>query len=170
VLVGSGILPQTAAHLAAWAKEQLQGRGIEIKTARTDRVSADELHLAAGRLIESHCVIWTAGNRVSPVVAALDLPRGKDGRILVDEFFQVAGWPGVYALGDNAAQVDVHSGQPYVATASRCSRPFRSWRRRSRSWGRATSGGTGAATPRGSARRRSRWRRGCLRWPMSSTR
>ena len=117
VLVGSGILPQTATHLAAWAKDQLERRGIEIETARAARVTPDGLELAGGRFIPSRCVIWTAGNRVSPVVAGLDVPRAKDGRILVNEYFEVAGRPGVYALGDNAAQVDTHSGQPYVATA-----------------------------------------------------
>ena len=117
VLVGSGILPQTAARLAAWAKDQLEDRGIEIETARAARVTPAGLQLADGRSIPSRCVIWTAGNRVSPVVAGLDLPRAKDGRILVDEFFEVGGQPGVYALGDNAAQIDTHSGQPYVATA-----------------------------------------------------
>jgi NADH dehydrogenase len=117
VLVGSGILPQTATHLAAWAKDQLERRGIEIETTRAARVTPDGLHLADGRIVPSRCVIWTAGNRVSPVVARLDVPRAKDGRILVDEFFEVTGRPGVYALGDNAAQVDAHSGQPYVATA-----------------------------------------------------
>jgi NADH dehydrogenase len=54
---------------------------------------------------------------VSPVVAALPLPKAKDGRILVNDFFEIDGAPGVYALGDNAAQVDVHTGQLYVATA-----------------------------------------------------
>jgi NADH dehydrogenase len=117
VLVGSGILPQTARNLAAWAKGELERRGIEIESARAARVTADGLELADGRFVESRCVIWTAGNRVSPVVAGLDVPRAKDGRILVDGFFEVQGWPGVYALGDNAAQTDAHSGQPYVATA-----------------------------------------------------
>jgi NADH:ubiquinone reductase (H+-translocating) len=117
VLVGSGILPQTAPHLAAWAKDQLERRGIEIETARAARVTPDGLELGDGRFISSRCVIWTAGNRVSPVVAGLDVPRTKDGRIVVDEFFEVAGRPGVYALGDNAAQPDTHTGQAYVATA-----------------------------------------------------
>ena len=117
VLVGSGILPQTATNLAAYAKTQLESRRIELETARAAGVTPDGLALADGRFVESRCVIWTAGNRVSPVVAALPLPKAKDGRILVNDFFEVAGAPGVYALGDNAAQVDVHTGQLYVATA-----------------------------------------------------
>jgi NADH:ubiquinone reductase (H+-translocating) len=62
-------------------------------------------------------VIWTAGNRVSPVVQALELPKMRDGRLRVNERFEVEGAAGVYALGDNAAQVDLHTGQPYPATA-----------------------------------------------------
>ncbi len=126
VLCGSGILPQTASNLAAYAKEQLERRGIEIETARAAKVTPAGLGFADGRLIESQCVIWTAGNRVSPVVTNLPLPKAKDGRVLVNEFFEVQGAPGVYALGDNAAQTDSHSGQPYVATAQVAIRQGRS--------------------------------------------
>ena len=117
VLVGGAILPQTATNLAAYAKEQLLRRGIELETTRAAAVSADGLTLADGRVIRSHCVIWTAGNRVNPVVAALPVPQLRDGRLKVNEFFEVEGIPGVYALGDNAAQTDPHTGEPYVATA-----------------------------------------------------
>lgn len=117
VLVGGAILPQTATNLAAYAKEQLIMRGIELEASRAAKVSPDGLHLQDGRVIPSHCVIWTAGNRVSPVVAALPLPKARDGRLLVNGFFEVQGAPGVYALGDNAAQTDPHTGEPYVATA-----------------------------------------------------
>jgi NADH dehydrogenase len=92
-------------------------RGIEIETSRAAGVSADGLKLQDGRIIPSDCVIWTAGNRVSPVVANLSLPKTRDGRLLVNEFFEAQGARDVYALGDNAAQTDPQTGQPYVATA-----------------------------------------------------
>jgi NADH dehydrogenase len=117
VLVGSAILPQTATNLAAYAKERLLGRTIELEPSRAARVSAEGLELQDGRVIPSHCVIWTAGNRVNPVVTALPLAKAKDGRLLVNEFFEVESAPGVYALGDNAAQTDPHTGEAYVATA-----------------------------------------------------
>ncbi len=117
VLVGSAVLPQTATNLATYTKEQLLQRGIEIETRRAARVSDEGLVLQDGELISSACVIWTAGNRVSPQVAALPLPKAKDGRLLVNELFEVEGNPGLYALGDNAAQTDIHTSQPYVATA-----------------------------------------------------
>jgi NADH dehydrogenase len=117
VLVGSAILPQTATNLAAYARERLFQRTIELEPSRAARVSAEGLELQDGRLIPSHCVIWTAGNRVNPVVTALPVDKARDGRLLVNEFFEVQGAPGVYALGDNAAQTDPHTGEAYVATA-----------------------------------------------------
>jgi NADH dehydrogenase len=117
VLVGSNVLPQTATNLAAYTKEQLLKRGIHLETARAARVIAEGLELQDERFIPSHCVIWTAGNRVSPVIADLPLVKLKDGRLKVNEFFEVEGARGVYALGDNAAQIDPHTGVPYVATA-----------------------------------------------------
>ncbi|HYL81399.1 MAG TPA: NAD(P)/FAD-dependent oxidoreductase, partial [Candidatus Acidoferrum sp.] len=117
VLVGSAVLPQTATNLAKYAQEQLLKRGIQLETSRATGVSAEGLSLQDGRFIPSNCVIWTAGNLVSPVIAALPLAKTRDGRLLVNEFFEVKGESGVYALGDNAAQTDPHSGAPYVATA-----------------------------------------------------
>ena len=68
-------------------------------------------------MIQSSCVIWTAGTRVSALVADLPLPKAQDGRLVVNEFFEVEGPFGVYALGDNAIQQDSRTGRPYVATA-----------------------------------------------------
>jgi NADH:ubiquinone reductase (H+-translocating) len=117
VLVGSAILPQTATNLAAYTKEQLLRRGIEIETARATKVSPEGLSVGDGRLIPSQCVIWTAGNRVNDVVGDLAVPKARDGRLNVNGFFEVEGAPGVYALGDNAAQRDPHSRELYPATA-----------------------------------------------------
>lgn len=117
VLVGSTVLPQTATNLATYAREQLLARGIELEPSRAAAVTADGLTLKDGRTIPSQCVIWTAGTRVSPVVAALPLPKTRDDRVPVNAFFEVEGARDVYALGDNAAQIDPHTGMPYVATA-----------------------------------------------------
>ncbi len=126
VLVGSAVLPQTATNLAAYTKEQLMARGIELETARAAEVTAEGLKLQDGRFILSSSVIWTAGNRVSPVIESLPLPKTKDGRLKVNEFFEIEGVRDVYALGDNAAQIDQHTGAPYVATAQVAVRQARS--------------------------------------------
>ena len=117
VLVGRTVLPQTATNLADYAREQLLKRGIELESSRAAEVSPEGLTLKDGRVIPSSCVIWTAGNRVSPVVADLPLEKAKDGRLQVNEFFEVKGVCNVYALGDNSYQIDPHTEAPYVATA-----------------------------------------------------
>ena len=53
VLVGSAVLPQTATNLAAYAKDQLLGRGIELETSRAGKVTEEGLTLQDGRLIPS---------------------------------------------------------------------------------------------------------------------
>jgi len=53
VLVGSAVLPQTATHLAAYTKEQLLKRGIELETARAAKVTPEGLELQDGRAIAS---------------------------------------------------------------------------------------------------------------------
>ncbi|MDA2916725.1 NAD(P)/FAD-dependent oxidoreductase [Nitrospinae bacterium AH_259_B05_G02_I21] len=126
VLVGRTVLPQTATNLATYAREQLLRRCIELEASRAADVSAEGLTLQDGRVIPSHCVIWTAGNRVSPVVADLPLPKARDGRLRVNEFFEVEEALDVYALGDNASQTDPHTETPYVATAQVALRQARS--------------------------------------------
>ena len=125
VLVGSDVLPQTATNLAAYTREQLLRRGIELETRRAVRVTPEGLVVQGEALIESACVVWTAGTRVSPLATGLPLARARDGRVLVDDFFAVSGAPGVYALGDNACQTDTHTGRPYPATAQVATRQGR---------------------------------------------
>ncbi len=117
VLIGNAVLPQTATNLAQYTKEQLVRRGIELETTRASKVSGDSLTLEDGRIIPSACIIWTAGNRVSPVVADLPLAKTRDGRVKVNGYFEVEGARGVRALGDNAAQIDPYTGELYVQTA-----------------------------------------------------
>src|SRR5262245_29128732 len=50
VLVGSQVLPQTATNLAAYTKEQLLGRGIELETRRAAKVTPEGLIVQDGAL------------------------------------------------------------------------------------------------------------------------
>jgi NADH dehydrogenase len=61
-------------------------------------------------------VVWTAGN--SPNALLQELPCKKErGRLVVDQFMEVVGWPGVWALGDCAAVPDSSTGKAYPPTA-----------------------------------------------------
>jgi NADH dehydrogenase len=56
------------------------------------------------------------GVRANPVAAALPVEKDDLGRVKVNDYLEVPGYPGVYALGDNANVKDV-TGQPLPPTA-----------------------------------------------------
>src|SRR5699024_12618689 len=69
-------------------------------------VGYDCVPLHAGSLLESDLTICAAGVGVPDIVSTWGLPQNKRGRIEVDAFLQVKGFPGVFAAGDIAAQDD----------------------------------------------------------------
>ncbi len=52
--------------------------------------------------IETVTTVWTAGVKVNPLIEKLDLPKDKDGLILVNPTLQVKDLDNVFALGDIA--------------------------------------------------------------------
>jgi NADH:ubiquinone reductase (H+-translocating) len=69
-------------------------------------VTAGGATLSSGEHIPARTVVWTAGVKPSPVVAALGLPLDSGGRIVADREMRVADRPGVWAIGDCAAVPD----------------------------------------------------------------
>ncbi len=57
-----------------------------------------------GKQMETETVatVWTAGVKVNPLIETLDLPKDKDGLILVNPTLQVKDFENVFALGDIA--------------------------------------------------------------------
>jgi NADH dehydrogenase len=119
VLVHPGpvILPELGDKLGAYAQRKLAERGIEIHThARVDRVTGDAVVLSNGREIRSATLVWTAGTSPHPLIAGLPCERNR-GRLCVNEYLEVGGWPGVYALGDCALVPDKRTGTFHPPTA-----------------------------------------------------
>jgi NADH dehydrogenase len=119
VLVSSGsvILPELKEKLGRYAQRKLTQRGIEVCTNVQVRGATDQcIELSDGRRIVSNTLIWTAGNSVHPLLAALACQKDR-GRIVVDPFFEIPGWKDVYAVGDCASLVDSVSGKPRPPTA-----------------------------------------------------
>jgi NADH dehydrogenase len=52
--------------------------------------------------IETVTSVWTAGVKVNPLIEKLDLPKDKNGLLLVNQTLQVKGFHNVFALGDIA--------------------------------------------------------------------
>jgi len=79
-------------------------------------VTGEEAILGDGTRIPTKTVIATIGATPNPVLLALPCTKER-GRIVVDEFLQVPGYPGVWALGDCAHIIDHKTGQPCPPTA-----------------------------------------------------
>jgi len=119
VLVHSGavLLPELSPKLGAYAQEKLERRGLEIRLAtRVAGLTPSEVVLSDGTRIRSGTLVWTAGTSPNPLLDGLPCSKER-GRVLVDEHLEVAGWPGVWALGDCALVPDCERGGFHPPTA-----------------------------------------------------
>jgi NADH dehydrogenase len=100
---GPRLLPSYPDHLSDRAREELRRLGVDVRT-ETFVTEVDDGHVVAGRLVvPTHCVIWAAGNRASPLLASLGCPLDRQGRAIVGTDCSVPGHPEVFVLGDAAA-------------------------------------------------------------------
>jgi NADH:ubiquinone reductase (H+-translocating) len=137
------IMQEVPESLSEFAARELRGRGIEVRTSTTlSELSASGATLSGGEAIPARTVVWTAGVKPSPAVAALGLPLNREGRVLVDATMRVqaqhsprapgAGSPTavratqVWAIGDCAAVPDAsRPGQACPPTAQHAIRQGR---------------------------------------------
>jgi NADH dehydrogenase len=122
------IMGEVSRGLSRFAERELSGRGIEVRTATTLRaIDARGATLADGERVPARTVVWTAGVRPAPAVAALGLPLDGGGRIVVDRHMQAPGRHGrIWAIGDCAAVPDpAHRGRPCPPTAQHAIRQGR---------------------------------------------
>jgi NADH dehydrogenase len=65
---------------------------------------ADEggLTLKDGTRLPSRTLVWAAGVATNPLLRSLTCKLDERGRVVVDEYLAVPGYPGVWAVGDNA--------------------------------------------------------------------
>jgi NADH dehydrogenase len=119
------ILPELGQKLGAYAQRKLAARGVEIiSSARVRAVRDSTVDLSDGRKIPATTLIWAAGNAPNPLVTVLPVPKS-GGRILVDEYLSVKGFPGIWALGDCASIPDHKTGGFYPPTAQHAIREAR---------------------------------------------
>ena len=114
---GPVILPELGEKLGLYAQKKLAERGIEILVnTKVDGLVDEGVVLSDGRVIKANTLVWTAGTSPNPLLTVLPCAKER-GRVRVDEYLEVAGWPGVWALGDCAFIPDPRTGQPYPPTA-----------------------------------------------------
>ncbi len=99
--------------LGAYVMKQLQHMGIEVRLkSRVTRVREGHVEINGGEIMPTSTLIWVAGLAANPRIAELDTEKDSIGRVLVNKYLELPGFPGVYALGDCAHFEDPMSGQP----------------------------------------------------------
>jgi len=114
---GPQLLPDLLPRMGTYSTTFLARRGVQVRVGTlVAQVDAQGLALSDGSRIDAATVVWSAGVRPPPFVAALPLPHARNGGILVNADMSVEGHPGVWALGDSA-WIPAPSGGYYPATA-----------------------------------------------------
>ena len=101
---GKSLLPGLPERMGSYSRRDLARRGVEVILGDGVRFADDAgLELQSSRRIETRTIVWSAGVRPSPFLAAAQLPHGKGGAIAVNADMSVPGFAGVWAIGDCAA-------------------------------------------------------------------
>lgn len=107
------LLPDMDPKIAAYSLALLRKKGVEVRLgSRVTRVWEDGMELDGREVVPTRTVVWSSGSHASPVVAALPVPRDEQGRVMVDRYLGVPGFPGVYVLGDSAHVANPATGRP----------------------------------------------------------
>ncbi|MFD3331363.1 NAD(P)/FAD-dependent oxidoreductase [Streptomyces sp. NPDC058700] len=107
------ILPEVGEEMGRYAIRELRGRNVDVRLETRlesceDRVAV----LSDGTRLPTRTVVWTAGVRPAPVLAATDLPRNERGRLRCTAQLAVVGAAHAWAAGDAAAVPDVTAEEP----------------------------------------------------------
>lgn len=96
------ILPTLAEVLSAKAAATLRKIGVDVRTGTKVLEITAEGVKTEGELIQSHTVVWTAGNAASPIGKKLGTETDRAGRVLVSPDLTVPGISNVFVIGDLA--------------------------------------------------------------------
>lgn len=104
VEAGRDILHLSNKEIREAAKERISEKEIEVlKESPVVRVEKDRLTLKDSK-ISTFTTIWTAGVKGNNLISGLDIEKDPLDRIIVDEYLEVDGVEGVFALGDCSLQ------------------------------------------------------------------
>ena len=119
ILIHSGpvILPELEESLGVYTQKILAERKIEIHLkTKIEGFSGGTVQLTDGTMIPTKTLVWTAGTSPNPLLETIPCAK-EGGRLLVTEFLELQGWPGVWALGDCSAIPDRLTGKFHPPTA-----------------------------------------------------
>jgi NADH dehydrogenase len=107
------ILPEVGEEMGKYAVRELRSRNIDVRLdtrleSCEDRVAV----LSDGSRYPARTLVWTAGVKPHPILAASDLPLNERGRLACTAALQVDGVEHAWAAGDAAAVPDLTADEP----------------------------------------------------------
>ncbi|MEV5885384.1 NAD(P)/FAD-dependent oxidoreductase [Streptomyces sp. NPDC052020] len=107
------VLPEVGEELGRHTVTELRRRNIDVRLRTRLESCADRVAvLSDGTRLPTRTVVWTAGVKPHPLLAATDLPRTPRGRLKCTPQLTVEGAPHAWAAGDAAAVPDVTADAP----------------------------------------------------------
>lgn len=111
------LLPELSPQLGAFTLRKMLSRRIDVRlNARAVRVTARDVHLETGEIIQGGTVICTIGTQPNGLLETIPAAKNR-GRLVVNPDFSVPGVEAVWAAGDCAAVVNALDGQLCPPTA-----------------------------------------------------
>jgi NADH dehydrogenase len=102
------ILPEVGPEMGEYTVRQLSERNIDVRlTTRLESCVGGRILLSDGESFASDTLVWTAGVKPNPVLAALGLPLDERGRLRCLADLRVDGVDGAWGAGDTAAVPDL---------------------------------------------------------------
>jgi len=110
------VLPAMDPRLSTIAMKRLEQQRVRVLlNTLVSEMGPGVVHTKDGARLRARTIVWSGGVKVNPLVAAIDLPKSKDGRIVVDDRFRADGRDDVLALGDAAYFEYKGKGLPQLA-------------------------------------------------------
>lgn len=111
------ILPEVGEEMGRYTVTELRRRNIDVRLHTRLESCADRVAvLSDGARFPTRTVVWTAGVKPHPILAATDLPLNERGRLKCTAELTVEGVAHAWAAGDAAAVPDV-TAEPGKETA-----------------------------------------------------
>lgn len=107
------ILPEVGHDMGKYAVRELRARNIDVRLeTRLDSCENRVAVLSDGTRFPTRTVVWTAGVKPHPILAATDLPLDKRGRLICTAKLAVDGAEHAWSAGDAAAVPDLAADEP----------------------------------------------------------
>ncbi|WP_128377335.1 NAD(P)/FAD-dependent oxidoreductase [Streptomyces cavernae] len=112
------ILPEVGEEMGRYTVRELRRRNIDVRLETRLESCEDRIAvLSDGARFPTRTVVWTAGVKPHPILAASDLPLNERGRLKCTAELTIEGVEHAWAAGDAAAVPDVTAGEPGRETA-----------------------------------------------------